>query len=342
MAPQVMEMMNGTDFPRPRKETVLFQGDPQGCSSSWRARESLTLDGPGLDPPPPRPSHFHPRAGGGGPRLPLVLDADGSQTPFQGTPETLERGKDRLAHPDSSIPARLGRLVVDPRPKKSRRIRLAICQTFATEHQCFVVLKGHRTLIADPDGNVYVKPHPVTRAMANRRLGDVLTGHPLGGSQPRVSRSSHAILLGGLPFTALSADVLCAAPSGRSWLMNGPRTFQRPPARGDCRPPEGGGRESSEFQLADETRLAGSKLGPYPCAPAIGVLSGRRSGIPARRFFREGRGPRGWGCCPKRVRLSHFTLVETSTRAAGCPSITNRPVSHPESGGARTCSGWRR
>ena len=34
--------------------------------------------------------------------------------------------------------------------------RIAVCQKFSTDHHCFLVLKGYRTLIADPESNVYV------------------------------------------------------------------------------------------------------------------------------------------------------------------------------------------
>ena len=53
--------------------------------------------------------------------------------------------------------------------------RVGIARTFATEHRIHVVLKGARTLVATPDGEVFVNltGNP---GMATGGTGDVLTG----------------------------------------------------------------------------------------------------------------------------------------------------------------------
>jgi NAD(P)H-hydrate epimerase len=57
--------------------------------------------------------------------------------------------------------------------------RLEVARSFAREHELIVVLKGHRTLIASPDGAVWVNPTG-NPGMATGGTGDVLTGMVAG------------------------------------------------------------------------------------------------------------------------------------------------------------------
>src|SRR5580700_6167656 len=104
-------------------------------------------------------------------QTPLVLDADGLNA-FEGRAGELN-GKGRT-------------LVITPHPGEMARLigntiaavqrdRINVARTFAREHELIVVLKGHRTLIAQPDGSVWVNTTG-NPGMATGGTGDILTG----------------------------------------------------------------------------------------------------------------------------------------------------------------------
>ncbi|MBI4160815.1 MAG: NAD(P)H-hydrate dehydratase [Acidobacteria bacterium] len=103
--------------------------------------------------------------------LPVILDADGINA-FASHPEDLF-GKDRpvLLTPH---PGEMGRLL-KMSAAEVQADRVGICRSFAQEHRCFLVLKGYRTLIGTPEGDVYVNPTG-NPGMATGGSGDVLTG----------------------------------------------------------------------------------------------------------------------------------------------------------------------
>ncbi len=99
----------------------------------------------------------------------MVIDADGlnaiASTDFRGL------GEQTILTPHPGEMARLtGAKVTD---------RLAAARGFAQERNVCVVLKGHRTLIAFPDGRVWINPTG-TPAMATGGTGDILTGMTAG------------------------------------------------------------------------------------------------------------------------------------------------------------------
>jgi NAD(P)H-hydrate epimerase len=53
--------------------------------------------------------------------------------------------------------------------------RLEVAGEFATRHHLYVVLKGHRTLVATPEGHLFINPSG-NPGMATGGTGDVLTG----------------------------------------------------------------------------------------------------------------------------------------------------------------------
>lgn len=53
--------------------------------------------------------------------------------------------------------------------------RLGIAQAFAQQHQVYLLLKGHRPIIASPSGGLFINPHG-NDALGKGGSGDVLTG----------------------------------------------------------------------------------------------------------------------------------------------------------------------
>jgi ADP-dependent NAD(P)H-hydrate dehydratase / NAD(P)H-hydrate epimerase len=105
---------------------------------------------------------------------PLVIDADGLNA-FAGNTSALNGSKRFLVltpHPGEM--ARLTGKTV----KEVQADRIGIAHAFAKQHQCVLVLKGHRTLVATPDAVwVNVTGNP---GMATGGAGDVLTGMTAG------------------------------------------------------------------------------------------------------------------------------------------------------------------
>jgi NAD(P)H-hydrate epimerase len=104
--------------------------------------------------------------------VPLVIDADGLNA-FIGNPGRLagREGRDVIITPHPGEMARLVGMSAD----EVQASRLEIARNFAGAHHLYVVLKGHRTLIATPDGEVFINPTG-NPGMATGGTGDVLTG----------------------------------------------------------------------------------------------------------------------------------------------------------------------
>lgn len=83
---------------------------------------------------------------------------------------------------DMSVMARRGNLVLTPHEGEFTRMggrltgdRVSDARAFAARWGCTLVLKGHRTVIAFPDGEAYISTHG-NAGMARGGSGDVLTG----------------------------------------------------------------------------------------------------------------------------------------------------------------------
>jgi hydroxyethylthiazole kinase-like uncharacterized protein yjeF len=102
--------------------------------------------------------------------LPMVLDADGLNA-LAGAKWTGAAGKLRVLTPHPGEMSRLcGKTIAEIQDD-----RVTIARSFAMEKQVCLVLKGQRTLIAFPDGRVWINPTG-SPAMAKGGTGDILTG----------------------------------------------------------------------------------------------------------------------------------------------------------------------
>lgn len=106
-------------------------------------------------------------------RQPVVLDADGLNA-LSHNLKSLDARKGRVTilTPHDGELARL--LSVSP-DELSRRDRVETAREFAVTHGCVLVRKGHRTLVALPDGRVLENTCGGS-ALARGGSGDVLTG----------------------------------------------------------------------------------------------------------------------------------------------------------------------
>jgi hydroxyethylthiazole kinase-like uncharacterized protein yjeF len=103
---------------------------------------------------------------------PLVLDAD-AITVLADDPGRLTGSEERdvIITPHPGEMARLiGASIADVQAN-----RIDVATEFATTHRVYVVLKGHRTVIATPEGRVFINPTG-NPGMATGGTGDVLTG----------------------------------------------------------------------------------------------------------------------------------------------------------------------
>jgi ADP-dependent NAD(P)H-hydrate dehydratase / NAD(P)H-hydrate epimerase len=104
--------------------------------------------------------------------VPLVLDADALNA-FAGEPERLT-GRDEVAVVITPHPGEMARLL-NTSIEAVQRDRVRHAREFAASHRVHVVLKGHRTVIATPDGRTFVNLTG-NSGMATGGTGDLLTG----------------------------------------------------------------------------------------------------------------------------------------------------------------------
>jgi hydroxyethylthiazole kinase-like uncharacterized protein yjeF len=122
-------------------------------------------------------------------KMQIVLDADG-----------LNAFEDRAAE----LKNKAGAMVITPHPGEMARLtgltipavqrdRLNVARSFAREHELIVVLKGNRTLIAQPDGTVWVNTTG-NPGMSTGGTGDILTGMVAGLIAQNPDRVAEAVI----------------------------------------------------------------------------------------------------------------------------------------------------
>ncbi len=144
--------------------------------------------------------------------LPLVIDADGLNA-FEGCTEKLDgRQHPLVLTPHPGEMARLTGLST----KQVQQDRVGVARRFAREHHCVVVLKGHRTLIAQPDGAVWVNTTG-NPGMAKGGTGDVLTGMIAGLIAQHPNDLVRAVAAG-VFLHGVAGDIACEIMGERSLL----------------------------------------------------------------------------------------------------------------------------
>jgi ADP-dependent NAD(P)H-hydrate dehydratase / NAD(P)H-hydrate epimerase len=122
-------------------------------------------------------------------KIPIVLDADGLNA-FEGRAKELKGERRPLVltpHPGEM--ARLTGMTV----AAIQRDRNNVARTFAREHKLILVLKGHRTLVAKPDGEIWVNTTG-NPGMATGGTGDILTGMVAGFTAQNPQRIFEAVI----------------------------------------------------------------------------------------------------------------------------------------------------
>jgi NAD(P)H-hydrate epimerase len=135
--------------------------------------------------------------------IPMVLDADGLNA-FEGHAEELNgKGRSLVITPHPGEMARL----VGSSVAAVQRDRLNVARTFAREHGVIVVLKGHRTVIAEPAGVIWVNTTG-NPGMATGGTGDILTGMVAGLIAQNPERIMEAVIAA-VHLHGLAGDVAC-------------------------------------------------------------------------------------------------------------------------------------
>lgn len=150
----------------PELMTATLPRDPVALESVLH-RKTVAAVGPGLGTEPPLVDLVRRLVSSA--RIPVVVDADGlnALVGFEWRAEDALR----ILTPHPGEMARLCGTSVE----EIQRDRLGAARHLAELHQAVVVLKGHRTVIAFPDGRAWINPTG-TPALATAGTGDILTG----------------------------------------------------------------------------------------------------------------------------------------------------------------------
>jgi len=135
-------------------------------------------------------------------QIPMVVDADGLNA-FEGrTNELNGKGRTLVITPHPGEMARLAGCTI----AEVQKDRLGTARKFAPEHELIVVLKGHRTLVVHPDGEVWVNMtgNPGT---STGGTGDILTGM-VAGMMAQHPTSAFLAALAAVRLHGLAGDVM--------------------------------------------------------------------------------------------------------------------------------------
>ncbi|MDY7034229.1 MAG: NAD(P)H-hydrate dehydratase [Thermodesulfobacteriota bacterium] len=103
--------------------------------------------------------------------IPLIIDADGLNA-LSTDINILRKAKAQvILTPHPGEMSRLTHMSI----AEVQNDRIGVSRRFAQEWNVYLVLKGHKTIIADPQGNIYINPTG-NPGMATAGMGDALTG----------------------------------------------------------------------------------------------------------------------------------------------------------------------
>jgi hydroxyethylthiazole kinase-like uncharacterized protein yjeF len=142
-------------------------------------------------------------AGCGG--LPMVIDADGLNALAGDRRAMKGLDKKKILTPHPGEMARLTGL----KNSEVQIDRVGTTSRFVEKHGCCLVLKGARTLIAEPNGNIYLNPTG-NPALSSGGAGDVLTGLISGflaRGWPLIDAANMGVYLHGLAADLLAEDM---------------------------------------------------------------------------------------------------------------------------------------
>jgi hydroxyethylthiazole kinase-like uncharacterized protein yjeF len=166
-------------------------------------------------------------------KVPVVIDADGLNNLAADTLMLKTLNIPIILTPHPGEMARL----MDTTVRHIQENRIARARDFAKTYSVHVVLKGARTVIAHPDGKVFVNPTG-NSGMASGGMGDVLTGIIAGlvaqGYSPEAATHAGVYLHGAAadylvknsgPVGFLASDLMNAIPAQIKALTNDPETI---------------------------------------------------------------------------------------------------------------------
>ncbi|HEV2425654.1 MAG TPA: NAD(P)H-hydrate dehydratase [Terriglobia bacterium] len=192
-------------LPETESGNIALQALDDKLMEQLLAGKSLIAIGPGIGPAPETAEFVRELVRETD--LPMVIDADGLNG-LAGSLKCLAgRGRIRVLTPHPGEMSRLaGRSTAEV-----QSARLEVATSFAVEHHVHLVLKGFRTLVADPGGAVWVNPTG-NPGMAKGGTGDVLTGLIAGflaefHERPVTEAVAAAVYLHGLAGDLATAEV---------------------------------------------------------------------------------------------------------------------------------------
>jgi NAD(P)H-hydrate epimerase len=161
--------------------------------------------------------------------IPVVIDADGLNNLAADVDMLKTAGAPIILTPHPGEMARLMGASV----RQVQADRLTCAREFARKYKLHLVLKGARSVIAHPDGKVYINPTG-NSGMASGGMGDILTGVIGGllaqGYAPEAATHMGVYLHGAAadhlaeqigPVGFLASDVMNAIPAQIKKLLNG-------------------------------------------------------------------------------------------------------------------------